>query len=147
MHIFGPFEDIMVYIDNIILFTKGSFDHHVKRLACVLELLRKNNLHVHVEETFLASDKVDYLGYTLTTSGIKPQLKKILPILRFSKPKTVKQLRGFLGTDPSSFSHPRAFNKNQFKQQQVLKWLGNGTRSNFHKDEIPHGPTSIAPFS
>jgi len=97
MHIFGPFDDIIVYIDNIILFTKESFEHHVERLACVLDLLYKNNLHVHVEETFLASDKVDYLGYTLTTSGIKPQLKKILPILRFSKPKTVKQLRGFLG--------------------------------------------------
>jgi hypothetical protein len=47
----------------------------------VLEVLSKNNLHVHVEQTFYPSDKVDYLGYTLTTKGIEPQLKKILPIL------------------------------------------------------------------
>ena len=59
--------------------------------------LRKNNLHVHVEETYLASDRVDYLGYTLSTKGIEPQLKKIIPILRFDKPKNVRQLRAFLG--------------------------------------------------
>ena len=58
--------------------------------------LRKNNLHVHVEETYLASDRVDYLGYTLSTKGIEPQLKKIIPILRFDKPKNVRQLRAFL---------------------------------------------------
>ena len=97
MQLFRAFEDVIVYIDNILLFTKSSFAHHLQRLQAVLEVLHTNNLHVHVEETFLASDKVDYLGYTLTTKGIKPQLKKILPILRFSKPNTVKQLRGFLG--------------------------------------------------
>ena len=95
--VFDGFEDIIVYIDNIILFTKGSFDDHVARLEVILQKLKAHNLHVHVEETFLASKKVDYLGYTLTTQGIRPQVKKILPILRFSKPQTVKQLRGFLG--------------------------------------------------
>ena len=72
MEIFGEFKDI----DNIILFTKKSFEHHVQRLEKILEKLHANNLHVHVEENFLASPKVDYLGYTLTTKGIRPQLKK-----------------------------------------------------------------------
>ena len=76
MNIFNGFADIIVYIDNIILFTKDNFDHHVERLGAVLQVLLKNNLHVHVEETFLASDSVDYLGYTLTTQGIRPQVKK-----------------------------------------------------------------------
>jgi len=97
VEIFGVFDDIITYIDNIILFTKGTFQHHLHRLNAVLEVLRTNNLHIHVEGTSLASPRVDYLGYTLTTKGIQPQIKKIIPILRFSKPTTVKQLRGFLG--------------------------------------------------
>jgi len=97
MELFGSFPVVIIYIDNILLFSKGSFDHHIERLAAVMKVLHRNNLHVHVEETFLPSDKVDYLGYTLTTKGIKPKLNKILPILRFSKPQSVKQLRGFLG--------------------------------------------------
>ena len=78
--IFQDFSDVLVYIDNILLFTKKDFNHHVKRLHQVLIILQKHNMHVHVEETFLASSTVDYLGYTLTTTGIKPQVKKILPI-------------------------------------------------------------------
>ena len=98
VEIFGIFDDIIVYIDNIILFRKETFQHHLHRLNAVLEVLRANNLHIHVEGTSLASPRVDYLGYTLTTRGIQPQIKKIIPILRFSTPKTVKQLRGFLGS-------------------------------------------------
>ena len=72
--IFGSFEDVIVYIDNILVFTKKTFDHHLQRLEEVLKVLQSNNLHVHVEETFLANSKVDYLGYTLTTEGIRPQI-------------------------------------------------------------------------
>ena len=55
MHIFGPFEDVIVYVDNM-----GSFKHHVQRLGCVLELLCRNNIHVHVVETFLAINCRDH---------------------------------------------------------------------------------------
>jgi len=88
--ILSIFEDIIVYIDNILLYTKKTFQHHLQRLALVLQQLRRNNLHVHVEETFLASQKVDYLGNTLTSAGIEPQVKKILPILRFTRPVNKK---------------------------------------------------------
>jgi hypothetical protein len=74
--IFYDFEDVIVYIDNIILFT--NFHHHLQRLALVLERIQSQNLHVHVEETFLATNQVYYSGYTLTSKGIKPQKQKIM---------------------------------------------------------------------
>ena len=95
--IFQNFDDVIVYINNIILYTKSTFTYHVNRLGVVLEQLFVNNLHVHVENTFLASKRVDYLGYTLIPKGIEPQSNKILPILRFSPPTKVRQLRTFLG--------------------------------------------------
>jgi len=55
--IFYDFDDIIVYIDNIILFTKSTFQHHVSRLSSVLERIKSQNLHVHVEETFLAKKR------------------------------------------------------------------------------------------
>jgi hypothetical protein len=79
--IFYDFEDVIVYIHNIILFTKTTCHHHLKRLSLVLEHIQSQNLHVHVEETFLATNQVDYLGYTLTSKGIKPQKQKIMSIL------------------------------------------------------------------
>jgi hypothetical protein len=57
--IFYDFEDVIVYIDNIILFNKTTFHHHLQRLAFDLERIKSQNLHVHVEETFLAIKQVD----------------------------------------------------------------------------------------
>jgi hypothetical protein len=90
--IFYDFEDVIVYIDNIILFTKTTFHHHLQRLTLVLERIQSQNLHVHVEETFLATNQVDYLGYTLTSKGIKPQKQKIISILELVEPKNKRQL-------------------------------------------------------
>jgi hypothetical protein len=38
--IFYDFEDVIVYIDNIILLTKTTFHHHLQRLALVLESIQ-----------------------------------------------------------------------------------------------------------
>ena len=95
--IFEACMDILVYIDSIILYTKKDFNHHIQRLEQILFILKENDLHVHVEGTFLASKKVDYLGYTLTPKGIQPQISKVILILRLAEPKTRKELRSFLG--------------------------------------------------
>jgi hypothetical protein len=95
--IFYDFEDVIVYIDKIILFTKTTLHHHLQRLALVLERIKSQNLHVDVEETFLATNQVDYLGYTLTSKEIKPQKQKIMSILELAEPKNKRQLRSFLG--------------------------------------------------
>jgi RNase H-like domain found in reverse transcriptase len=94
---FYDFEDVIVYIDNIILFTKSSFDHHLQRLALVLNRIQAQNLHVHIEDTFLATQQVDYLGYTLSSKGIKPQNQKILAVLALAPPKNKRHFRSFLG--------------------------------------------------
>jgi hypothetical protein len=95
--IFYDFEDINVYIDNIILFTKSTFGHHVQCLSTVLDRLQANNHHVLVYETFLATQEVDYVGYRLSAKCIKPQIKKILAILAFAEPRNKRQLQSFLG--------------------------------------------------
>ena len=48
VEIFGHLSKVIVYIDNILLFTKSDFNDHLQRMQQVLELIQKNNLHVHV---------------------------------------------------------------------------------------------------
>jgi hypothetical protein len=95
--IFYDFDDVIVYIDNIILFTTKSFNYHLTRLSSALARIKTQNLHIHVEDSFLASQEVDYLGYTLSSKGIKPQYNKIVALLALDEPKNKKQLRSFLG--------------------------------------------------
>jgi hypothetical protein len=54
----------------------------------VLKRLSNKSLHVHIEDTFLATQQVDYLGYTLSSKGIKPQNKKILAVWPWLSPAT-----------------------------------------------------------
>ncbi|MGH7973971.1 MAG: reverse transcriptase domain-containing protein [bacterium] len=95
--VFNDMSDDMIYFDNNIVFTKFSFGHHVERLREVLRRLKAHDLHYHVESDFLASQKVDYLGYTLTPTRVQPQANKIKGILSIGTPKNRKELRRFIG--------------------------------------------------
>jgi hypothetical protein len=74
--LFGHMNDVIVYIENILLLTKRTFEHLVHRITMIPQIIILNNLHVHLEQKFLASSSVEYLGYTLTTKGIMPQTQE-----------------------------------------------------------------------
>ena len=95
--IFSDIEHVFCYIDNILVVTHKGFDDHMNCLEEVLQRLRANNIQVHIEETFLAAQHFDYLGYRLTPEGIKPQEKKIMAILNIAQPSNIRELRRFIG--------------------------------------------------
>ena len=54
-------------------------------------------MKVNLHKTKFFLNTLDYLGYTLTPNGIKPQPKKVEAIHRILPPKTRTQLKRFLG--------------------------------------------------
>ena len=88
--------EIFVYIDIILLYTNKDFSNHIQQLKQIIIKLKQNYLHVHVEDTFLASKKVEYLGHTLTPKGVQPQISKVIPILQLAGSKTKKKFGNFL---------------------------------------------------
>ncbi len=54
-------------------------------------------LKVDAPKSKFCAEETEYLWYILTRTGIKPQPKKVKAILTISMPKTVKDLRSFLG--------------------------------------------------
>eukprot|EP00804_Cyclotella_cryptica_P024746 CCRYP_001725-RA/>CCRYP_001725-RA protein AED:0.27 eAED:0.27 QI:0/0/0/1/0/0/2/0/303 len=63
----------------------------------VLTRLREAGLRINARKSSFCIFETEYLGYTLTQAGIKPQQKKVQAILAISSPKNVKDLRKFLG--------------------------------------------------
>ena len=57
----------------------------------------KRGLRINAPKSRFATDNIDYLGYTLTQCGIKPQEQKVSAILALLPPTNVKQLRWVLG--------------------------------------------------
>jgi hypothetical protein len=50
-----------------------------------------------VKKSIFAKDKLKYLGYWITRKGIQPMPKEVDTMMCLEKPKTRKQLQGFIG--------------------------------------------------
>lgn len=95
--IFADMSEVIVYIDDICIITKGTFEDHLKVLEEVLRRLGRNGLKVHADKSKFCCYETEFLGFVLSREGIKPQHKKVEAILAMSEPKNVKQVRSILG--------------------------------------------------
>jgi hypothetical protein len=99
-HMFKLFADIpwiKVYIDDILIFSNGTYEDHMEKVKIALERLRSKNLAVNAEKSYWAVKEVDYLGFKLTPQGVMPQPKKVAAIMKMAPPKNKRQLRRFIG--------------------------------------------------
>ena len=87
-----------IFHDILIIQKEGETeDDHLQKVEEVLKRLEDKGFRANLRKSFFMQQEVEYLGYLLTSDGIKPQQKKFEAIKRFNPPKNPKQLRNFLG--------------------------------------------------
>ena len=91
--------DVLVYCDDILVIqrTSKSTKDHLIQVERVLKRLQSEGFKVNLRKSFFMQKSVEYLGYQLTTDGIRPQPKKIEAMERVLSPQNSKQLKRFLG--------------------------------------------------
>ncbi|MCH87732.1 enzymatic polyprotein, partial [Trifolium medium] len=87
---------VLVFFDDILVYSPTSTSH-LEHLTCVLTTLQKHILFVKLSQCTFGMKEVDYLGHTVSGSGVAMDKCKVKDILEWPPPTTVKQLRGFLG--------------------------------------------------
>ena len=87
---------ILVYLDDIIVYT-STFEEHIDALSQVFQLLEKANIKAHLRKTEIGLKEVLYLGHIITEHGVKPDMAKIEAVQNFPRPRTVRDVRSFLG--------------------------------------------------
>jgi len=85
------------YIDDILIASENE-EQHRQHLRQVFERLRNYGVVVNVGKCVFGAQRVKFLGYVVDEHGTKPQEEKVDIIRQFPKPKTVRELRRFLGT-------------------------------------------------
>ncbi|GAU43896.1 hypothetical protein TSUD_399440 [Trifolium subterraneum] len=74
-----------------------SFATHLQHLEKVLQTLQDNTLFVKLSKCAFGVQQVDYLGHTVSGSGVAMDYSKIHTELDWPTPVNIKQLRGFSG--------------------------------------------------
>ncbi|MBW0514858.1 hypothetical protein O181_054573 [Austropuccinia psidii MF-1] len=97
-NIFPDFLDVffVVYLDDIMVFS-SSEEEHVKHVTSVVQALWDNNLFAKASKCVFHASSVEYLGYVVSSEGLKMDFSKVQQILNWSQPKSIKALQSFLG--------------------------------------------------
>jgi hypothetical protein len=91
-NLMATLEYVRVYIDDLLVITKGSLDDHLTKLKHVFIQLRDAGLKINATKSVFCAQETENLGYILTRGGIKPQPKKVQAILMLNPPNNLKEL-------------------------------------------------------
>ncbi|CAF4872353.1 unnamed protein product, partial [Rotaria magnacalcarata] len=91
----GRWQFCLIYLDDIIIFSK-SFPDHCTHLNNVLSVLNQANFQLNPPKCAFAQSEIDYLGHTINAKGFKPLNTNINAIVQVPNPRTAKQVHSFL---------------------------------------------------
>lgn len=99
MHnIFRPYlrQFVLVFFDDILIYS-ATLQDHLKHLELVFKVLRENQLVAKRSKCSFAQAQVEYLSHIISGEGVSTDKAKVASMISWPQPKTIKELRGFLG--------------------------------------------------
>ena len=87
---------VFVYLDDLLIVSR-SFQEYLEHVEKVLTRLEEAGLRLKPSKCAFAQEKVEYLGHTLSASGVSPNDNKVQAVRNFPTPQCCKDVKGFLG--------------------------------------------------
>lgn len=96
--VFQPYlrQFVLVFFDNIQIYLE-DVESHEKHLRIVFEILLKHKLFLKQSKCVFGANEVEYLGHLISAEAVQMDKQKVIGVLDWPVPKTLKELRGFLG--------------------------------------------------
>ena len=88
---------VAVYLDDVIIFTKGTFEQHINHLQQVFEVLRITNLKIKLRKCHFCLPNIHFLGHVIRRDGIKPDSEKIKKVKNYPILTNLTELCAALG--------------------------------------------------
>ncbi|XP_050359949.1 uncharacterized protein LOC126779872 [Nymphalis io] len=106
------------YLDDILVFSSSSTLHQ-EHLKLLFQRLAEYGVLINTNKCTFGKTQVQFLGHNVSAAGIQPLELKVEAIQNFPVPKTLKELRRFLGM----INFYRRFIPNAAKVQAPLNQL------------------------
>ncbi|KAK3572485.1 hypothetical protein QTP86_033914 [Hemibagrus guttatus] len=89
-------KSVLVYIDDILIYSRSMADHR-QHVAEVLQCLRDYHLFLKAEKCTFHQPSVQFLGYNIDHSGVRMDERKVTAVKDWPISTSVKELQRFLG--------------------------------------------------
>lgn len=86
----------LVYLDDIIVFTKGPVTRHVVEVAMVLQRLEDAGLTLNAMKCEFAAATIKYLGHELNPDGVRPMPSLVEAVKNFPTPQDAVEVKRFV---------------------------------------------------
>ena len=101
MHrVFQPYlyQFVIVFVDDILIYSQSERDNEYQ-LRINLQLLRDHQLYAKFNKCEFWLIEVRFLGHMVLASGMLVDPEKVKDVMRWERPKSVFEIRSFLGLD------------------------------------------------
>lgn len=92
----GLDDIVFCFVDDMLVFSRNKEEHR-QHLQLVLERLDTFGVSLNIGKCEFDRETIEFLGYEVSSEGIKPTQNRIQAIVNYPKPQTVQELRRFLG--------------------------------------------------
>ncbi|KAE8976626.1 hypothetical protein PR001_g25365, partial [Phytophthora rubi] len=89
-------QSCLVYLDDVIVFSKGGMERHVVELAAVVERLANAGLSLKASKCSFATERLEYLGHELDADGVRLMPSLVHSVQEFPVPTDVTELKRFV---------------------------------------------------
>ena len=86
----------MGILDDVIVYS-ATLEEHVTHVRTILAVLRKHQLYAKIQKCEFGREEMTFVGFLVSKSGIGMDPAKVVAIMDWPIPKTVKEVQSFLG--------------------------------------------------
>ena len=88
---------VIVYLDDILIYTKDAGQGHIEAVRWVLGELRKHGLFANLKKCRFHQQEVRFLGYVVSSQRIRMEEERIDAVKAWPKLKSVRDIQVFIG--------------------------------------------------
>lgn len=94
--LFRGIDGLIIFMDDFFIHGSTEEEHDV-RLKQVMKRIEELNMKINTTKSVFGVTEAEFLGHTISTTGIKPTHDKVQAILDLRSPRTVTELKSLLG--------------------------------------------------
>ena len=86
----------LCYLDDVIVFSE-TFEEHIQRLQLIMKCVQDAGLILNSKKCLFGATKIKVLGHVVSRGEVHPDPDKIEAVSRFPTPRSIRDIRSFLG--------------------------------------------------